>query len=202
MNDKYIIKENYHGDLKYILADKPKLDTTLNRNKVDLSKPTDATIKPIVNLDLAPKRLNSDKPICLTKPRDLNKTIPTPKVKVDTTTTQSVPVKSTFKHVTHYKPNDLRAVVKGMFAIEIGLSLLVSIMLGDDTWPPAVMLILLLGVSPAYVVWFTMELIYYKVKAKRDVGSDYSKCIKYVTFMEVLSVISVILLVILQHLYI
>lgn len=65
MNDNYIIKEDYHGDIKLIKIDKPK--------KVNLSKPTD-TLDHRVKQNLEPLKVaTSNKKICLTKPEDLAK---------------------------------------------------------------------------------------------------------------------------------
>lgn len=62
MSDKYIVKENYHGDVKYILADEPK--------KVDLSKPTDVLDHSVKETEIPPVN-HTDEHICLTKPRDI-----------------------------------------------------------------------------------------------------------------------------------
>lgn len=71
-NDKYIIKEDYHGDIKL---------TKINiSKKVDLSKPTDNLnhrVKPQVMPTLytnnnPPSNINtSTKRVCLTKPEDI-----------------------------------------------------------------------------------------------------------------------------------
>lgn len=73
-NDKYIIKEDYHGDIKL---------TKINiSKKVDLSKPTDNLnhrVKPQIMPTLytnnnPPSNINtSTKRVCLTKPEDIAK---------------------------------------------------------------------------------------------------------------------------------
>lgn len=70
-NNKYIIKEDYHGDIKLIKN---------NTKKVDLSKPTDILdhrVKPkmmptiYTNSNPPQKIKHYDKKICLTKPEDI-----------------------------------------------------------------------------------------------------------------------------------
>lgn len=70
-NDKYIIKEDYHGDVKL---------TKNNTKKIDLSKRTDILdhrVKPQVMPTIyinsnPPQKINhSNKKVCLTKPEDI-----------------------------------------------------------------------------------------------------------------------------------
>jgi hypothetical protein len=113
------------------------------------------------------------------------------------TTVQSVPVKSSYRHVTKYTSELLRAKVKGVFIFELTLSGLLALSLGSINWLPIGMMILVVGLSPVYVIWFLIEIIRYKLKAKRDVWGDYSECIKFATTMEVifLTVVILVLLV-------
>jgi hypothetical protein len=76
-DERYTILEDYHGDVKYIREDKSRATTQLlekpTPKKVSLVKPTDSTIKPIINLNILPKNttVHADKPVCLTKPEDI-----------------------------------------------------------------------------------------------------------------------------------
>ena len=194
IKENYKIMENYHGDIKLTKSndnntvEKIALDKGIK--KVDLSKPTDTTIKPIVNLNFQNGEVSKKSDIvCLTKPQDIQKSIQSSNINMNNSrVVNTQKLSKVSQSSVNTEPSKLKTGIKIGLGLLLFFATLISIGFGSLKYIPLVLIIELIALSPLIIIVSTIILMYSILKYKT---SKYSK----LEYMENIIMSAIILIV-------